>query len=204
MNSPHPMCAMREQYPAKQRGVVLFFALIALVAMSLAAVALIRSVDTSTIVAGNLAFKQSSSLSADSGMESAISWISTAASLDNDVPGSGYYATSTNVASLTADALWVAGTSAAANGIGIDANGYEATSGNTTRYVIERMCRATGAPNSTNCLFGSVSVNTSGQGVLEAPQAGAITTTGLSPIYRVTARVTGPRNTVTFIQAFIY
>ena len=41
-----------------QRGLVLFFALIALVAMSLAALALVRSVDTSTLISGNLAFRQ--------------------------------------------------------------------------------------------------------------------------------------------------
>ena len=42
----------------KQQGVVLFIALVALVVMSLAAVALIRSVDTNTLIGGNLSFKQ--------------------------------------------------------------------------------------------------------------------------------------------------
>src|SRR5476651_1743452 len=62
--------------PAKQRGVVLFFTLIALVVMSLAAVALIRSVDTSTMIAGNLAFRQSGGSSTDTGIEAAIAWLS--------------------------------------------------------------------------------------------------------------------------------
>jgi len=61
----------------KQRGVVLFFALIALLAISLAAVALIRSVDTSTMIAGNLAFKQTATTSADAGLENAIAWLNT-------------------------------------------------------------------------------------------------------------------------------
>jgi len=59
-------------YASRQRGVVLFFALIALVVMSLAAVALIRSVDTNTLIAGNLAFKQAATSSGDSGLEMAI------------------------------------------------------------------------------------------------------------------------------------
>jgi Tfp pilus assembly protein PilX len=59
----------------RQRGVVLFFTLIALVVMSLAAVALIRSVDTSTMIAGNLAFKQSATTSGDGGIEAAVSWL---------------------------------------------------------------------------------------------------------------------------------
>jgi type IV pilus assembly protein PilX len=63
---------------SKQRGVVLFFTLIALVVMSLAAVALIRSVDTSTMIAGNLAFKQSGASATDTGMEAAIGWLSAA------------------------------------------------------------------------------------------------------------------------------
>ena len=58
MKSLPKICSMRVGV-IKQRGVVLFIALIALVAMSLAAVALVRSVDTATIIAGNLAFKQS-------------------------------------------------------------------------------------------------------------------------------------------------
>ena len=56
----------------KQRGVVLFFTLIAMLAMMLAAVALIRSVDTSTLIAGNLAFKQAATTSGDAGIENAI------------------------------------------------------------------------------------------------------------------------------------
>lgn len=55
-----------------QRGVVLFFALISLLAIMLAAVALVRSVDTSTIIAGNLAFKQSATSSGDAGTETAV------------------------------------------------------------------------------------------------------------------------------------
>ena len=53
--NPHIPFRIEPSFRTAQRGVVLFFALIALVAMSLAAVALIRSVDTSTIIAGNLA-----------------------------------------------------------------------------------------------------------------------------------------------------
>jgi Tfp pilus assembly protein PilX len=81
----------------RQRGVVLFFALIAMVVMMLAAVALIRSVDTSTSVAGNLAFKQSATVSADSGVETALALLRTPA-LDTTINSAanatlGYYAT---------------------------------------------------------------------------------------------------------------
>src|SRR5438105_13509143 len=57
--------------PARQRGVVLFIALIVMVALSLAAIALIRSVDTTTTVIGNLAFRQASILPANMAVEEA-------------------------------------------------------------------------------------------------------------------------------------
>ena len=59
----------------QQRGVVLFLALIALAILSLAAVALIRSVDTNTLIAGNLSFKQAATTSADAGTEAAITML---------------------------------------------------------------------------------------------------------------------------------
>ena len=57
---PMPASIRRIAAPRAQRGVVLFIALIAMVVMSLAGVALIRSVDTTGSVAGNLAFREAS------------------------------------------------------------------------------------------------------------------------------------------------
>ena len=57
---------------AEQRGVVLFIALIVMVAMSLAGIALIRSTDTAGIVAGNLAFKQAATNALDRSVEAAV------------------------------------------------------------------------------------------------------------------------------------
>ena len=213
MNSPHKTCAMREQHPMRQprmqHGVVLFIALIALVVMSLAAVALIRSVDTNTIIAGNLAFRQSATTSADSGLESALAWLSTnPAGLDTDSAANaalGYYATTAKSPTVAADIAWNAADSALATGIGIVA-GTDA-SGNNIRYVIQRMCRPgtpPGTPTAANCLFGAPVAGTSSQGVKTATQAGAVITAGDSLMYRVTARVTGPKNTISYIQAFVY
>ena len=55
-----------------QRGVVLFVALIAMVVMSLAGVALIRSVDTTGSVAGNLAFREASTPAVNMAVEEAV------------------------------------------------------------------------------------------------------------------------------------
>ena len=56
---------------ARQGGTALFIALIMLVAMSIAAVSLVRSVDTTVTIAGNLAFQQAALQAADYGIEEA-------------------------------------------------------------------------------------------------------------------------------------
>ncbi|MCE3000272.1 MAG: hypothetical protein LW892_10630, partial [Betaproteobacteria bacterium] len=57
--------------PAGERGVVLFTALIVLVAMTLAGIALMRRVDSGTLIAANQAFRQAATHIADLGIEAA-------------------------------------------------------------------------------------------------------------------------------------
>jgi len=80
-----------------QRGVTLLFALIALVVLLLATLALIRSVDTSTLLMGNLGFKQDATVSADQATKVALAWISSHGTVLNSDSlttgqGQGYYA----------------------------------------------------------------------------------------------------------------
>lgn len=81
-----------------QRGVSLIFTLIALVLLMLTSIALVRSVDTATLVMGNLGFKQDTTnrgSSSTSGAELAIKWITdNSANLNNTQANLGYYATS--------------------------------------------------------------------------------------------------------------
>ena len=194
--------------PHSQQGLILFLALIALVVMSLAAVALIRSVDTNAQIAGNLAFKQTATTSADNGVESALNWLKTNPTLVNsDSAANGYYAKSDGTglanAIITKEANWVDTYSAIASGYGIDATGKDNT-GNTIRYIIQRMSTSTGAPTEENSLFGIGFSKTGSTAVQSAPQQGAIVASGLSPVYRVTARVTGPKNTISYVQAYVY
>lgn len=189
--------------PRKQKGVVLFIALIALVVMSLAAVALIRSVDTNTMIAGNLAFKQAAISSADSGLETAIGWLTSRAAsageaaFDADDSANGFYSTS------AADAKTLAAASTKlATGTEIIAG--KDTSGNTVRYVVQRLCRTTGAANTGSCLYGAPTDPTGTKGVKDASEAGGPSTTGTSVMFRVTVSVAGPKNTLGFIQAYVY
>ncbi len=185
----------------KQNGVVLFFALIALVAMSLAAVALIRSVDTTSIIAGNLSFKQSTIFSADRGVEQAMEdWLLVLASdLTVDNAAKGYYAT---IADVNGDGI--VDNNADAKSL-VDDNGFDDGAddeGNRISYVVQRLCASgTVVANADNCLMGpGTTLPAQGNAGIAC---GVACKSSKAPIYRVTAKVVGPKNTVSYIQAFL-
>ncbi len=62
----------RELCPRRQAGVVVFVALLVMVALALAGIALIRSTDTTTTVSGNLVLKQAATSAVDRGIEQTI------------------------------------------------------------------------------------------------------------------------------------
>jgi len=183
----------------RQRGAVLFIALIALVAMSLAGIALIRGVDTTNLIAGNLAFKQSSTLGGDWGAEQARTWLSgqAATALYNDIPGRYYAAFQTG--------LDFTGTDPARPDFDWSANAFDAgtdPAGNAVRYVVHRMCDIAGNPSSVNCV--RTSTAGTGTGTKGGATYGTFALPSASQIYyRVTARVTGPRNTVSYVQVMV-
>src|SRR6266446_10692864 len=65
------------QLRARQGGTILIIALIVLVAMTLAGIATMRSVDTATITAGNIGLRQSALNAADQGLVAAFALLST-------------------------------------------------------------------------------------------------------------------------------
>jgi Tfp pilus assembly protein PilX len=184
---------------ACQRGAVLFIALIVLVAMSLAGIALIRGVDTANLIAGNLAFKQNATHGGDWGVEQARGWLQLQASavLYADVPGRYSAAMQTG--------LDFTGTDPSAPDFDWNANSFDAgadPAGNQVRYVVHRMCELAGNPGSVNC------VRTSTGGTAGGTQGGATYGGAALPstsqiYYRITARVTGPRNTVSYVQVMV-
>ena len=74
----------RSSLPRRQQGVVLLIALIVLVAMTLAGIGMMRSIDTGTMVAGNIGFRQSAVATGDGGIEQAITWL--VANADRGLP----------------------------------------------------------------------------------------------------------------------
>jgi len=55
------------------------------------------------------------------------------------------------------------------------------------------------------CLLGAASTSPGSQAIKQYGNAGGTpSSAGDQPMYRVTVRVTGPRNTLSFTQAFVY
>ena len=189
-----------------QKGVVLVIALIMLVAMTLAGIALVRSVDTSTMIAGNLAFRQSATYSGDRGVESAIAWLTAnSGSLEANSTANGYYATSQDSMDLTGNK-----TSTAADNLDWAASAKNLTiadaAGNTIAYVINRMCNAAGPLDGATCATEQDTQAGSSLGSMRQMtnyQPGTWSTVANRGYYRITVRVAGPRNNVSYIQAFV-
>jgi type IV pilus assembly protein PilX len=200
-------------FKRNQSGVVLFVALVSMVVMSLAAVALIRSVDTNNIIAGNLSYKQTATISSSFGIENVADTLgikSLAYANSNDA-ANGYYATcktfdaatTCDGRNLTADASWVPGVkSRLADGIVTGITGGVDAYGNTIQYIVERMCNAASTPDSINCLLVVSNLDISGHGGINEPLVPPETPLEI-PLYRVTVRIAGPKNTISYIQAFI-
>lgn len=185
----------------RQSGVILMIALIVLVGMTLAGISLMRSVDTTTLIAGNLSFQQAATHSADTGIETAVAWIENNPTLLNaDSPTNGYAANGLTVAPAKAgtqswDAYWAATWRTRAIAGNSDA------AGNTASRVIDRLCVNAGSPTGgARCSVSPVISTVSGN----AEEAGDVPTdTPAYVYYRITARVQGPRNTVSYVQAII-
>jgi len=199
----------------KQEGVVLIMALIVLVALTLAALALTRSTYTSNAIAGNMAFQQATTHSADEGVEAAIAWLENnngalmascatgGAVLDCDQTPQGYLASRQP---LTAGESWtsywarvLAGSAQPLNG------GTPDSAGNTVSYVIQRMCSSAGDSQSTSndCTISpTASASTCAGG--SSCDAGQVNMNAPTQVYyRITVKVSGPRNTQSYVQAMV-
>jgi type IV pilus assembly protein PilX len=181
--------------PLKQRGVVLFIALIVLVAMSLAGIGMMRSVDTGNLIAGNLAFKQATLNATDLGIETGFQWLLTQAgttALDADVTVSGYSANppaNDAILDWTDIANWAGSVVLATD-----------AAGNTTRYMIHRLCPGVGTVTGQVCAISTTS-GTAGGG--SSSVGSTVFTSTNSVYYRIMARVDGPRNTSSITEAHI-
>lgn len=190
----------------KQQGVVLIIALIVLVAMTLAGIGMMRSVDTANMIAGNLAFRQSTLQASDNGINAAFAWLqanSGGTTLNNDNNPSGYFSAKPATEPNWSDPVnWQ-------NGVNAVALPQDPLTQNTVSYVIHRMCSCASTPYNGTCPGGAANqcalyLPTGGTGTGGSMAVGSFVFQGTPQVYyRITARTVGPRNTVSTVQAMV-
>ncbi len=190
-------------------------ALIVLVAMSIAGIGMMRSILTGNRVVGNLAFQQSATQSADVGIETAIAWLeqktrelkqANPPQLQNDLfqaqkksAGAAF-----NYVPMREDpganqswqAYWDTKVAAGdqVNTMAVD------KAGNTVSFLIHRLCGMAGDSLNSAC-ESSPSLNSSTQ---SSSKSGGIKLQVPDQVYyRITVRVQGPRNALSFVQAMV-
>jgi Tfp pilus assembly protein PilX len=194
---------LRRPVPQRQRGVVLFIALIVLVAMTLAGIAMMRSVDTALGIAGNMSFKQATLQGSDNGVQTAFGWLTANAAgttLQNDSTLNGYYSSQPGTEPNwfdPSDAIWNNAVT-----VGTDA------AGNTIKYVIHRMCTQANTPyNGSNAGVPNACAlytPTTGGSAGSSMAVGSVVFIGQPQVYyRVTTRVDGPHNAASVVQVSI-
>jgi type IV pilus assembly protein PilX len=183
-----------------ERGVVLFVALIVLIIMTLAGLALLRQMGAGTSIAGNIAFKENATSVADRGTEFARNWIVVNSAITgNDSIADGYLSS------------WAGGTDPTSfNWAGQSltlppaSNPDPALTGNTARIIIQRLCEKanTSAIDPTQKCSDFPAPN-GGQSHGGGGYPSVLPGAAPSPFYRVTTRVDGPRNTVSYTQVLM-
>jgi type IV pilus assembly protein PilX len=184
---------------SRQRGVVLIFALLVLLILAIGAVAVLRSVGNSLTSSGNLAFHRDLVNQAELAVASVMTEFKT-----NALPLGGVTTASLVGANYSAQALPTnpqgvptallddtifATVGTAANDL------VGATPDVKIRYVIDRLCNAAGGASSPHCVQSSA-LPTGGS----TPNLTSALLPPSATVYRVSVRVSGPRQTQAFLQ----
>lgn len=218
----YPASASRR---SSQRGVVLLFSLIALVILLIAAVALVRSFNTSLFTAGNIAFKRDLQNQGERAVDKVLAEFRTTGALASPTaraasdPERHYSATMlpSNAHgipnALTSETLYAAVAGAITNpnrDITSDNDTSLANQAIKIQYVVDRLCQNGGletAAAAGPCVLASnpVPAGTSSSNLLSADRAPLCPTcSSAAPqgvVYRLTVKVSGPRGTTSFFQS---
>ena len=196
-------------HPSRSRGSVLAVVLVVLVVMMLGGVSLLRSVDTSALLSGNLAFKRDSVNRTSVGLNKAFEVMQRSDFLANEASDKGC-----DPGPCAAAATWIS-LNYSPRLLEADANGVPrilknkaefdakfskikpvSEDGQEVRFLIERMCTNFGPSDESKC---SVSDRYELGGSYRQDKPGSISL----PLYRVTIRSDGMRNTQTYVQATV-
>jgi type IV pilus assembly protein PilX len=202
--------------PLRQRGVVLLFSLIALVILLIAAVALVRSFHTSLFTAGNIAFKRDMRNQSEQAVSKVLTVFRTGAL---NTPASRAAAPSPNVPNysptmLPTDAQGIP-TDLALSDVAFAAiyTGPDIASADGSikvRYIVDRLCSTAGDEtvlSSNSCVLANNPTAPGGsvlslQSADQTPLCATCKTAAQQGVvFRLSIKVTGPRDTQSFFQS---
>lgn len=212
---PHSACLRNGRSEA---GVVLLVVLIVLVLMSLAAASVIRSTDTGTLVAGNLAFRQATMYAGDIAINRAVEELQSGAYTARTYYRSVFYFKDAagkpnfkDAGRIASDAIWESTAVPCIDENGRATNCAIDTGNYRIQYVIERQCKSDpvltdGEDIRSKC---TVDPETVAQAAADAfaKKSGStvppIEASTLDVYYRVIIRARGPRGGVNFYEAML-
>jgi type IV pilus assembly protein PilX len=187
-----------------QRGVTLIIALIALITLTIGALAMMRSTNTSLRMSSNLAFKRDLANQSERAVAAALA----------DLRTGSLASAGSREANLLANNYSASVLASPGQGIPtvlIDDSAYttagftradiaDAAARLTIRYVIDRQCTGTGAYDAATCSgVSTIASDKGGSSSGSDSKAGG----GSAPVYRISIRVTGPRGVQTFLQTTV-
>jgi hypothetical protein len=187
--------------PAAQRGMILLFTLVALAVLLVGGIALVRAMDTALLQAGNLAFRRDLVNQAERAANRAATLLSSGA-LASDAAREAHQLTANYSASrlasdahgipslLLSDSAW---TTAGMTGADLT----DSTTGVTLRWLIDRQCAAAGDFSATSCVTIATTSDTAADTRYRKVNG------EVRPVYRISVRATGPRNTQAFFQTTV-
>jgi type IV pilus assembly protein PilX len=207
---------LKASAPRCQEGAVLLTALVMLVALMLGAASLMRLVESTNQLAGNLAFKRAATLAAENGVEAAIDWLEqqSTATLASDA-AAGYYASTT--ATLDASGNAAASGTAAIDWKNDQCDGAARSAclkpmalpgvdnaGHSVRYLIQRLCGGSGplAASGDCAVYLESEAESSSRGAIGYGSGKRLTGQPWA-FYRITARAVGPRDSVGLVQVLV-
>lgn len=197
---PIPTSSSRARAAGRQRGVIMVIALITLAVLLVGAAITMRSMNATLSSVGNFGFKRDMANRAELGIRAATTALQSGVLSGNGARDVNNAAANYSASMLASDpsgiplAMLNLNSPSDINGQGSAGNEIViANEGLRIVYLIDRFCATAGVFSQANCLVqGSLTLGGSnGKPLLIPPQ----------PTYRITVRVTGPRNAYSFFQS---
>ncbi|MCG2583813.1 hypothetical protein [Massilia sp. TS11] len=188
----------------RMRGIALPVMMIILVVLLITGVYLLRSSNSATLAATNLAYESALSAAADLGIHRASEWLTSTATsnralLDSNQAANGYVASYNTAQGINSSAFWDGAVS------------ITDPAGNRIDYVIHRMCAFAGpydslGPPANTCVLTSANTSTMNNSIAlgDSLASDAVQLAGVPRVhYVIAARISGPRGGNVINQAVV-